>query len=101
MTELHNRHPEIEFDWEMIGSSFGEATEQENSIIQSIYRGWERVEGRPHGDPPQLGGQTDGALIRRLGIPCARIGFPWPPRTAPKSTPRDWAAWAWRMSRIS
>ncbi|MGH8014100.1 MAG: acetylornithine deacetylase, partial [Candidatus Binataceae bacterium] len=41
------------------------------------------VQGRPHGEPPKLGGQTDGALIRRLGIPCARIGFPWPPRNCP------------------
>jgi acetylornithine deacetylase/succinyl-diaminopimelate desuccinylase-like protein len=84
MVELHKRHPEIEFDWEMTGSGFGGATDQQNWIIQSSYRGWELVEGKPHGDPPLMGGQTDGAIIRRLGIPCARIGYPWPPEDCPK-----------------
>lgn len=84
MAALHKRHPEIEFTWEMYGSGFGGSTPQENWIIQSSYRGWERIEGKPHGDPPLMGGQTDGALIRRLGIPTARIGYPWPPDNCPK-----------------
>jgi acetylornithine deacetylase/succinyl-diaminopimelate desuccinylase-like protein len=77
------RHPEVGVEWEMIGAVAGGATDPENWIIQSCRRGWERVAGRPHGDPPPLGGQTDGALIRRMGIPCARIGFPSPPRNCP------------------
>jgi acetylornithine deacetylase/succinyl-diaminopimelate desuccinylase-like protein len=84
MNAIHARHPEIEFDWEMFGAVPGGATDVNNWIIQSTRRGWERIQGRPHGDPPKLGGQTDGALIRRLGIPCARIGFPWPPRNCPE-----------------
>jgi acetylornithine deacetylase/succinyl-diaminopimelate desuccinylase-like protein len=84
MREIAGRHPEIEMGWEMFGACPGGATEVNNWIIQSTRRGWERVQGRPHGDPPKLGGQTDGALIRRLGIPCARIGFPWPPRNCPE-----------------
>ncbi|MGH7932442.1 MAG: M20 family metallopeptidase [Candidatus Binataceae bacterium] len=83
MTAIHARHPETEFDWEMFGACPGGTTDRNNWIIQSARRGWEHVQGRPHGDPPLLGGQTDGALIRRLGIPCARIGFPWPPRNCP------------------
>lgn len=75
---------DIEFDWEMYGACPGGATDPNNWIIQSVRRGWERVQGRPHGTPPKLGGQTDGALIRCLGIPCARIGFPWPPRGCPQ-----------------
>ncbi|HJU29542.1 MAG TPA: hypothetical protein VJ718_10245, partial [Candidatus Binataceae bacterium] len=82
--ELSGRHPEVEVDWEMIGACPGGATDVNNWIIQSTRLGWERVQGRPHGDPPKLGGQTDGALIRRLGIPRARIGFPWPPRNCPE-----------------
>jgi acetylornithine deacetylase/succinyl-diaminopimelate desuccinylase-like protein len=81
---IHERHPEIEFDWEMFGACPGGATDVNNWIIQSTRRGWERIQGRAHGDPPKLGGQTDGALIRRLGIPCARIGYPWPPRNCPE-----------------
>jgi acetylornithine deacetylase/succinyl-diaminopimelate desuccinylase-like protein len=77
------RHPEVGVEWEMIGAVAGGATDPDNWIIQSCRRGWERVAGRPHGDPPPLGGQTDGALIRRMGIPCARIGFPSPPRNCP------------------
>jgi acetylornithine deacetylase/succinyl-diaminopimelate desuccinylase-like protein len=84
MREIAGHHPEIEMDWDMFGACPGGATDVNNWIIQSTRRGWERVQGRPHGDPPKLGGQTDGALIRRLGIPCARIGFPWPPRNCPE-----------------
>jgi acetylornithine deacetylase/succinyl-diaminopimelate desuccinylase-like protein len=80
---IAGRHPEVGVDWEMFGAVPGGATDPANWIVQSCRRGWERVAGRPHGDPPPLGGQTDGALIRRLGIPCARIGFPSPPRNAP------------------
>jgi acetylornithine deacetylase/succinyl-diaminopimelate desuccinylase-like protein len=83
MRGIHARHPDVEFDWEMFGAYPGGATDVNNWIIQSTRRGWERVQARPHGEPPKLGGQTDGALIRRLGIPCARIGFPWPPRNCP------------------
>ncbi|MGH7916828.1 MAG: M20 family metallopeptidase [Candidatus Binataceae bacterium] len=83
MSTIRARHPETELEWEMFGACPGGATAPGNWIIQSARRGWEHVQGRPHGDPPKLGGQTDGALIRRLGIPCARIGFPWPPRNCP------------------
>jgi acetylornithine deacetylase/succinyl-diaminopimelate desuccinylase-like protein len=76
-------HPEIDFDFEMIGACPGGMTDPANWIIQSSRRGWERVHERAHGDPPKLSGQTDGALIRRLGIPCARIGFPSPPKHCP------------------
>ncbi|MFZ2175013.1 MAG: acetylornithine deacetylase [Rhodococcus sp. (in: high G+C Gram-positive bacteria)] len=76
-------HPDIELDWEMYGSLPGGMTDPDNWIIQSCRRGWEEVEGRPYETTPLLGGQTDGTLIRRLGVPCARIGYPWPPATAP------------------
>jgi acetylornithine deacetylase/succinyl-diaminopimelate desuccinylase-like protein len=83
LAAIKSRHPETDLDWEMFGACPGGATDPDNWIIQSTRRGWEHVQGRPHGEPPKLGGQTDGALIRRLGIPCARIGFPWPPRNCP------------------
>lgn len=80
---IRARHPAIDFDFEMIGACPGGMTDPANWIIQSARRGWERVHERAHGDPPKLSGQTDGALIRRLGIPCARIGFPSPPKQCP------------------
>jgi acetylornithine deacetylase/succinyl-diaminopimelate desuccinylase-like protein len=83
LSAIRQRHRELDFDFEMIAAAPGGMTDPANWIIQSARRGWERVHERAHGDPPKLSGQTDGALIRRLGIPCARIGFPSPPRQCP------------------
>ena len=77
------RHPDIEVDWSMYGSLPGGMTDYDNWIIQSAQRGWEQVSGEPYTDTPYPAGQTDGAMIRRLGIPTARVGYPWPPESAP------------------
>ncbi|MDF0542740.1 acetylornithine deacetylase [Sphingobium sp. H39-3-25] len=84
MAGFNARHPEIETDWEMYGSVPGGTTDPENWIIKSALRSWEHVEGRPHGVPDPLGGQTDGAALRRLGIPTARIGWTWPAENSPE-----------------
>ncbi|HEX7659026.1 MAG TPA: hypothetical protein VF444_06050 [Pseudonocardiaceae bacterium] len=81
--DIRGRHPEYEIDWEMYGSVPGGATELDNWIVQSAQRGWEIEAGRPYDDMPYQAGQTDGALIRALGVPTARVGYPWPPETAP------------------
>lgn len=81
--DLAARHPDIKLDWEMYGSTPGGTTDQQNWIIQSARRAWEAVEGRPHPEPEPLGGQTDGAALRRFGVPTARIGWPWPPAGSP------------------
>lgn len=78
------RHPDIALDWDMYGSVPGGTTDPENWIIRSARRGWEHVEGRAHGRPEPLGGQTDGAALRRLGVPTARIGWPWPAEGSPE-----------------
>ncbi|EGD60903.1 hypothetical protein Y88_3407 [Novosphingobium nitrogenifigens DSM 19370] len=77
-------HPDIDLDWEMVGSTPGGTTDPENWIIQSAQRGWEHVEGRDYPEPDLLGGQTDGAALRRLGVPTARIGWPWPASGSPE-----------------
>ena len=77
-------NPELEIDWEMYGSVPGGTTDPDNWIVQSARRGWEQVEGREYSDPDLLGGQTDGAAIRRLGIPTARLGWPWPAENSPE-----------------
>lgn len=83
MTALAGKHPEIECDWDMYGSVPGGTTDPSNWIIQSARRGWEHIEGRNYSTPDPMGGQTDGAALRRLGIPTARIGWPWPAEGSP------------------
>ncbi|MBP0623723.1 acetylornithine deacetylase [Cupriavidus consociatus] len=85
VADLRARHPALDLDWEMYGSVPGGTTAPSNWIIQSARRGWEDVEARPHGAPDLLGGQTDGAALRRFGIPTARIGWPWPAQGSPES----------------
>lgn len=84
IAEFRIRHPDIDLDWEMYGSTPGGTTDPANWIIQSAQRGWETVEGKPYGTPDPLGGQTDGAALRRLGVPTARIGWPWPAEGSPE-----------------
>ncbi len=71
------RHPEIDADWEMYGSMPGGATPFDNWIVQSAQRGWEQEEGAPYLEMPLQAGQTDGTMIPVLGVPTARVGFPW------------------------
>jgi len=84
MADLALRYPEIDCDWEMYGSAPGGTTDPSNWIIQSARRGWENIERRPYSKPDPLGGQTDGAALRRLGIPTARMGWPWPAEGSPE-----------------
>lgn len=83
VTGLRARHPELSVDWEMYGSVPGGATDPDHWIVQSMIRGWEHVEGRAHVDPDRMAGQTDGAALRRFGVPTARVGWPWPATGSP------------------
>jgi len=83
--KLRVDYPGLNLEWEMYGSLAGGTTDPNNWIIQSSIRGWEQVEGREHGQPDYMAGQTDGAALRRLGIPTSRIGWPWPAQNAPLS----------------
>ncbi len=84
MADLKRRFPDIDTDWEMYGSAPGGTTDPSNWIIQSARRGWENIEGKAYSTPDPLGGQTDGAALRRFGIPTARIGWPWPAAGSPE-----------------
>lgn len=81
--DLKVRFPDLDLDWEQYGSVPGGTTDPQNWIIQSCKRGWEHIEQRPHGMPDLLAGQTDGAALRRYGVPTARVGWPWPATGAP------------------
>jgi acetylornithine deacetylase/succinyl-diaminopimelate desuccinylase-like protein len=80
---IRRRHPDVEIDWEMYGSVPGGSTPYDNWIIQSAQRGWEYEEKQSYDETPYQAGQTDGAIIRALGVPAARIGYPWPPASIP------------------
>lgn len=85
MIDLVQRLPDIDVDWEMFGSAPGGTTDPDNWIIHSARRGWENIEGKAYSRPDPLGGQTDGAALRRLGVPTARIGWPWPAEGSPET----------------
>ncbi len=84
LSSLEKKHPDLDLDWSMYGSVPGGTTDENNWIIQSARRGWEEVEERAYTEPDLLGGQTDGATLRRLGIPTARMGWPWPAEGSPE-----------------
>ena len=92
MADLKRRHPDIDLDWQMYGSTPGGTTDPQNWIIQSARRGWETIEGRAYPDPDYLAGQTDGAALRRLGVPTARVGWPWPAERHRRKSPKGWKA---------
>lgn len=84
MLDLAARFPDIDCEWEMYGSVPGGTTDPGNWIIQSGRRGWEHIEGKAYTTPDPLGGQTDGAALRRFGVPTARMGWPWPAEGSPE-----------------
>ena len=85
LRELLAQDSELEMEWEMYGSTPGGSTPESSWIVQSARRAWEHVEGRQYPETPDLlGGQTDGSLLRALGVPTVRMGWPWPAEGAPE-----------------
>jgi acetylornithine deacetylase/succinyl-diaminopimelate desuccinylase-like protein len=70
------QHPGLEADCEMILAIPGAGTDPRNWIIQSCIRAWESVEGRSHQPFLETSGQTEAVILRRAGIPTARMGLP-------------------------
>ncbi len=80
---IRDRHPDFQIEWEMYCSIPAGLTAQDEWIIQSAQRGWEFEEGHPYLETALQAGQTDTAIIRALGVPTARVGYPWPPASTP------------------
>jgi acetylornithine deacetylase/succinyl-diaminopimelate desuccinylase-like protein len=74
---IRRRHQDFEIEWTMYGSLPGGTTDNGNWIVQSAQRGWELEEKQAYTETPYQ------AMIRRLGVPTARIGYPWPPAAIP------------------
>lgn len=82
--DLKIKDPSLDLDWEMYGAVPGGTTDPDNWIIQAGQRAWEHVEQAPFQQPTGLAGQTDGAALRRMGIPTARMGWEWPAEGSPE-----------------
>jgi hypothetical protein len=80
---IRDQHPDFQIEWEMYCSVPAGLTSQDDWIIQSAQRGWEFEEAQPYLETPLQSGQTDTAIIRALGVPTARVGYPWPPASTP------------------
>lgn len=76
--KIRKRHPSIQIRWNTVLSLPGEVTEPESPIIQSAVAAWEDVEGRPHQPRRGASGVTDASVLRRWGIPTAKVGLPKP-----------------------
>jgi len=83
IADIRERHRDVEIEWEMYCSIPAGLTAPDSWIIQSAQRGWEHEEQQPYLETALQAGQTDTAIIRALGIPAARIGYPWPPSPPP------------------
>ncbi len=76
LAEIQAANPGLETDCEMIVAIPGFGTDPENWIIQSCIRGWEDTEGDAHAPFLDTSGQTEAVMLRRHGIPTARMGLP-------------------------
>ena len=68
--------PSLTMDCNLIAAVEGPGTPENSWIVRSCTRAWETVEGRKHEPLTQTSGQTEAAILRRHGIPTARVGLP-------------------------
>lgn len=67
--------PGLGVTWQMYLSAPGSATDASSWIVRSCIRAWEAVEGRPHEARTGMSGASDTSILRRWGIPTARLGI--------------------------
>ncbi len=78
MRDIVARHDDVDAEWEMYVSCKAAATDPGHWIVGSATRAWEDVHGKSYPGAPKASGQTDASTICQLGIPLARIGYPFP-----------------------
>lgn len=67
---------DLVIDSKLIAAVEGPATAETSWIVQACTRAWEAVEGRKHEPLKLTSGQTEAVILRRHGIPTARVGLP-------------------------
>lgn len=77
MDGIRARHPDMVVDWEMTLACQGSRTAKDHWIVQSATRSWEHVHGRAYPGATKMSGQTDAATMAAMGLPLARIGYPF------------------------
>jgi succinyl-diaminopimelate desuccinylase len=77
------RRPDIDVDVELIAGQNGTTTSPASWVVRRLVRAWERLEGKPHTEGRPGSGMSDGGVLRRHGIPTARIGLPPPQHPGP------------------
>lgn len=81
LNAIEAEHSDISLQLDLVLALPGARTPKDSWIVQSMVRAWEATENREHEDLVNFSGYTDASIIRRLGIPTARLGTP--PRTRP------------------
>lgn len=77
MKTILGKHAGIEAEWEMYVSCQASRTAPDHWVVKSATRAWEETHGEDYPGAPQTSGQTDAATITQLGIPLARLGYPF------------------------
>jgi succinyl-diaminopimelate desuccinylase len=72
---MAKRH-DVTMDCRLIAAVEGPATAETSWIVQACIRAWEAVEGRKHEPFKLTSGQTEAVILRRHGVPTARVGLP-------------------------
>jgi succinyl-diaminopimelate desuccinylase len=76
LRSFQKKDPTMKIDCKLIAAVEGPATSETSWIVRSCTRAWEAVEGRKHEPLRQTSGQTEAVILRRHGIPTARVGLP-------------------------
>jgi succinyl-diaminopimelate desuccinylase len=79
---LREKLPGFVIDVELAAGRPGSATPPDALVVRRLVWAWEEAEGRPHVAGKPGSGMSDGGVLRRCGIPTARIGLP-PSRPVP------------------
>jgi acetylornithine deacetylase/succinyl-diaminopimelate desuccinylase-like protein len=83
VARLRLNRPDVDVDVELVAGQAGSATPRDSWVVRRLESAWERLEGRGHQDGKPGSGVSDGGVLRRHGIPTARIGMPPPKQPSP------------------
>ncbi|WP_322062909.1 acetylornithine deacetylase [Paraburkholderia sp. J63] len=79
MREIARGVSEARIAWEMVASVPASRVDPDNWIVRSATRAWEHTHGGVrYPGAPRMSGQTDAAVMAKLGLPLVRVGYPWP-----------------------